>query len=199
MSDSWPEIVRAISAAPYPATALPVDPARSAACLKALGVTTKSWLGAVVANSGGILVDHGWIRVLGSGDGVLPDVISQTDSQTGALIAAYDILGGQFAWLPPEQGARPSMHYFAPDTLEWENLKQGYGEWLSAVIAGGMTGFYETLRWPGWQQEVATLSLDQGLSTWPPPFTTEGKDLATVTRKAVPMTELLSFYTGMPQ
>ncbi|WP_255498993.1 DUF2625 family protein [Micromonospora sp. BL1] len=41
---------------------LPVDSQQAAACLAALEITTRSWLGAVVANSGGLVIDHGWLR-----------------------------------------------------------------------------------------------------------------------------------------
>ena len=69
-----------------------------------------------------------------------------TDASTGRLIVAYDVLGGPFAWMPHEPGASPTLHYFGPDTLEWLDLRRGYGEWLDATISGALTGFYETAR-----------------------------------------------------
>ncbi|WP_323373404.1 DUF2625 family protein [Plantactinospora alkalitolerans] len=50
------------------------------------------------------------------------------------------------------------MHYFAPDELDWQDLEQGYADWLHAMLAGSMTRFYDTLRWPGWKAKVAALS-----------------------------------------
>ena len=44
-----------------------MEPSRAAVCSAALGVSTRSWLGAVAATSGGLIVDHGWLRVLGRG------------------------------------------------------------------------------------------------------------------------------------
>jgi hypothetical protein len=38
------------------------------------------------------------------------------------------------------------------------------------------------------------IDLDQDIHTWPSPWTAEGKDLATVSRKAIPMTELIAFH-----
>jgi len=35
-------------------------------------VTTRSPMGAVISESGGILVDHGWLRILGAGHPRLP-------------------------------------------------------------------------------------------------------------------------------
>ncbi|MFG1925236.1 DUF2625 family protein [Cryptosporangium sp. NPDC048952] len=45
------------------------------------------------------------------------------------------------------------------------------------VVGGSLTQFYDALRWPGWEADVAALDLDQGFSLWPPPFTVEGKTL----------------------
>lgn len=194
MEDSaWPEVGAAISSAPYPVHVLPVDPASAQACPTALGFTTRSWLGAVVANAGGLLVDNGWLRVLGSGCQGLPDVVAEAEATTGQLTVAYDVMGGVFAWLQPHPSERPTIHYFGPDTLDWQDLNQGYADWLYAVLAGSLTQFYDTLRWPGWEAEVGALDVDQGISAWPPPWTREGKDLSTVSRKAIPLGELVSF------
>jgi Protein of unknown function DUF2625 len=191
---AWPEVSAAVAAAPYPVEVLPADPGKAAACLAALEITTRSWLGAVVARTGGLLVDHGWLRVLGGGHGRLPDVVAESDPQAGVVMVGYDVMGGQFAWLPGQPGAKPTVHYFGPDDLGWLDLEQGYAEWLNAILAGSLTRFYENLRWPGWAAEVAALALDEGITAWPPPFTVEGQDLSTALRKTVPLAELVSFY-----
>jgi hypothetical protein len=191
---AWPEVSAAMAAAPYPVRVLPADPDRVAACSAVLGVTTRSWLGAVVANAGGVLVDHGWVRVLGCGYDRLPDVVTQADTEAGVLTVGYDVMGGQFVWLQAEPGARPTVYYFGPDDLGWVDLEQGYGAWLNAILRGSLTTFYDTLRWPGWEAETGGLGLDEGFSVWPPPFTKEGKDFSAVSRKAIPLAELVSFY-----
>jgi hypothetical protein len=191
---AWPEVAAAVAAAPYPVEVLPAEPTRASACLAALEITTRSWLGAVVAHTGGLLVDHGWLRVLGSGHGGLPDVHSESDPRNGLVVIGYDVMGGQFAWAQASAGARPTVHYFGPDDLGWLDLEQGYADWLYAVLSGSLTRFYDTLRWPGWQADVAALALDQGFSVWPPPFTKEGRDLSVVSRKAVPLAEVVSLY-----
>lgn len=58
-------------------------------------------------------------------------------------------------------------------------------------MRGGATEFYRELRWPGWEEEVAALSLDEGISVYPFLFTEEGRNIATAARKAVPFRELL--------
>ena len=194
---AWDEITEAIASSPYPVTILPPDPARAERCLATLGITTRSWLGALVTHSGGLIVDHGWLRVLGSGSAELVDVLADADPAVRGLIVAFDVLGGQFAWVPPEPGTRPTIHYFGPDDLGWQDLEQGYADWLYAVLSGSLTRFYDTLRWPAWEAEVARLSLAEGIHAWPPPSTVEGKDLGTVSRTPVPMTELVWFLHDM--
>ncbi|MEV6602012.1 DUF2625 family protein [Actinoplanes sp. NPDC051346] len=185
---AWSEVTALAAAAPYPVQLLLTDPERAAACLTALGVTTRSWLGAVVANSGGLVIDHGWLRVLGGGHDGLPEVAGDD----GRLVVAFDVMGGQFAWLPAEPGARRTVHYFGPEDLEWQDLELGYGDWLDAMLAGAVPQFYAGLRWPGWEIEVAGVALDEGISAWPPPWTKEGKDLSVVSRRPIRLTELVS-------
>lgn len=159
---AWDEVEAAIAAAPYPVRALPPDPDRARAGLALLGISTATWLGAVVVNTGGLLVDHGWLRVLGSGGEGLPDVTAEADPEMGGLIVAYDVLGGQFAWVPARPGTRPTVHHFGPPNLTWVDLRQGYADWLNAVLAGALTRFYDAVRWPGWEREVGALPADRG-------------------------------------
>ncbi|MEU8284681.1 DUF2625 family protein [Micromonospora sp. NPDC048905] len=191
---AWAEISALAAAAPYPVEVLPVNLERAAACLAALEVTTRSWLGAVVANSGGLVIDHGWLRVLGGGHDALPDVAAEMVPGTARLVVAFDVMGGQFAWLQAEPGVRPTVHYFGPEDVAWQDLELGYGDWLEAMLAGSLTDFYEGLRWPGWEVEVANVALDQGIHTLPPPWTREGKDLSVVSRKPIPLAELVSIH-----
>ncbi|OJF10410.1 DUF2625 family protein [Couchioplanes caeruleus] len=185
---AWTEVSALAAAAPYPVEVLSTDPERASACLTALGITTRSWLGAVVANSGGLVIDHGWLRVLGGGHDGLPEVAADD----GRLVVAFDVMGGQFAWLSTEPGARPTVHYFGPEDLAWQDLEFGYGDWLHAMLAGAVTQFYAGLRWPGWEAEVAGVALDEGISAVPPPWTREGKDLSVVSRRPIRLTELVS-------
>jgi hypothetical protein len=61
-------------------------------------------------------------------------------------------------------------------------------------LEGGSTDFYTQLRWAGWAQESAALSLSQGISIYPPPFTEQGRELSATSRRAVPFDELLAVY-----
>lgn len=190
---AWPKIEAFIAQAPYPVEPLPVDRATALSCLHRLQVTTASWLGSVVYHSGGVLIDHAWLRVFGSGhaDRALADILTANNGNQAGLVIAQDVLGGQFVWGGSAADGRPAVRYFAPDSLRWEDLGCGYGDWLHSMITGSATEFYESLRWPGWEAEVARCKLDQGINTLPSPWTAEGKDLGNVSRRAVPMAELV--------
>ena len=61
-------------------------------------------LGALALNSGGMLGDHGWVRLLGGGSGRLPDLatVSGPGPQAASapplsLTVGFDVLGGRFA------------------------------------------------------------------------------------------------------
>lgn len=190
---AWPEVEAAVAAAPYPVEVLVADARQADAELLRLQVTSRSWLGAVVHRCGGLVIDHGWLRVLGSGNKQrrLASLGEINEGIGGGIVVAQDVLGGQFAWVAPAE-ATPTIRYFAPDTLRWEDCEIGYGQWLAAMLGGGVTGFYEELRWSGWTDEVAACGLDQAIHTWPPLWTREGEDLSTVSRRPVPMSEMLA-------
>jgi hypothetical protein len=193
---AWPEIAAVIASAPYPVEVLEADPTEAARCLHQLQVTTRSWLGAVVHRTGGVVVDYGWLRIFGAGHRgrMLADILTVNAGDVVGVIVAEDVLGGRFSWGSSGSEVQPTIHYFGPDTLEWQDLDIGYGHWLGAMIGGATTQFYENLRWPGWAAEVGTLRLDQGISAYPPPSTVEGMDLGAARRGVVPMAELVDYY-----
>ena len=191
---AWAEIEAAVSGSPYAVELLPADPDRAAACLHRLQVATTSWLGALVYGTGGLVLDGGWLRVLGSGHPRrrLPDIHEVNERfEPAGLVVAQDILGGEFVWRQGESEGKPTIHYFAPDTLRWEDLTLGYTDWLYAMLAGAADRFYLSWRWPGWRDEVAACPLDAGISTMPPLFAQDGRDIGGVSRRPVAMAELL--------
>ena len=66
---AWPELQKWIAEAKNPVEVLPANQADKESNLFDLQVTTKSILGAIIYETGGLLVDSGWIRILGSGSG----------------------------------------------------------------------------------------------------------------------------------
>jgi hypothetical protein len=190
---AWPEIAAAIAAAPYPVVVLDADPQRADGELLQAQVTTRSWLGSVIHRTGGLVLDHGWLRVLGSGSEqhALASFGEINERISSGLIVAQDVLGGQFAWTPGTSG-KPTIQYLAPDTLRWEDTERGYGDWLAAMIGGAMTGYYEELRWTEWADKVEACRLDQAINVFPPLWTREGKNNNSVSRRPIPMSQAMS-------
>src|SRR5689334_9116709 len=64
---AWTRIVGWLSEARHPVEILPVDRSCGERTLLHLQVTTRSVLGSIALESAGLLVDHGWLRILGAG------------------------------------------------------------------------------------------------------------------------------------
>src|SRR5438067_305284 len=74
---AWPLVCNWIKEATNPTEILPAsDPARGEA-LVAAQVTTRSPMGAIIYETGGLLIDQNWLRVLGSGHPHLPRSLPQ--------------------------------------------------------------------------------------------------------------------------
>jgi Protein of unknown function DUF2625 len=199
---AWPEWLELIRLAPVTVLVLPAARQAGLEMLFRLQVTARSPMGALALNSGGILVDHGWVRLLGGGSEGLPDLaaanglgLPDASGPPPWLTAGFDVLGGRFAvnggGLPGQPG---EVCYWGPDTLAWTPLGGGYSQFARMVLGGGLARFYQDLRWPGWQEEVAALRADQGISVHPFLFTAQSHPIARASRRPVPFAELLGVH-----
>lgn len=179
---------------------LPRDAKRAEAELLNAQVTTRSPMGAIIYETGGILIDGGWIRILGSGcerldRGMFEWNKGKTFENYGEppayLLVADDILGGLFAINGGAFGQEGlgQMYYLAPDTLSWEPMNCGYSEFVSWTLGGDIHMFYEPFYWDGWQEEVSKLNGNQVFSFYPFLWTKEGQQIEAVSRKVVPIEE----------
>ena len=200
---AWPVVQSWIKGAKNRVEALPPDEARKEQVLSELQVTLRSPMGAIVDQTGGLLVDHGWLRLLGSGHPRFARALSAwnrgrpIDAQGnsgGCMLVADDVVGGFFALNGGAfQGRMTDVFYFAPDSLCWEPLTgMGYTEFLGWSLNSDLNKFYESFRWPGWRDEIASLNGDQALSIYPPLFTKEGKDISRCSRKPCAVSEIYS-------
>jgi hypothetical protein len=173
---------------------LPKSQAHADSALLAAQVTTRSPMGAIIYQTGGILVDNGWLRILGSGCPAMNrDLMGwNKGKQQGFLLVADDVLGGFYAINGGAFGAElvGKIFYFAPDALNWETTNKTYSEFLIFCFSGNLAGYYKGLRWKGWEQEVGTLNGNQGIMCIPFLFTKEGKNVGRNQRKSVPIEEL---------
>jgi hypothetical protein len=197
---AWPQIAALIDAAPFPVEIAPPSDDH-AADMEALHAHEGTTLGAMISHTGGLLIDHGWVRLLGShserlgrslvgwnaaqglgGDGRAP----------GLLIVGDDVLGGIFAIDGGAFGGEPGLvWYFGPDSLSWEPLNCGFTALLHFLIGPGLDTFYADHRWPGWAAEVDAISGDGAIFLHPPLWAV-GPNIPERHRGAVPMTEMLA-------
>lgn len=200
---AWPVIEDAIASAIHPVTIVPSERSARELTLVRLQVTARSGLGALALETGGLLVDHGWLRVLGGGEPPL-NLATANGLETppaeppAQLLVAFDVLGGKYAvnggGLP---GAPGEVCYFAPDELAWWPMEMGHLDFVVWSMSDRLEQFNAHLRWDGWGREVETLRLDQGMSVFPFPSTAEGHDLSKVSRQPVPVAELLSIWEDL--
>jgi hypothetical protein len=202
---AWPLVQQWIRAATNKIEVLPVSDVNRSDALVATQVTTRSPLGAIIYETGGILVDNGWIRILGSGHPRLPRSLPEwnlgrTTEKIGEypnfLLIADDVLGGFFAVNGGALGEDiGNVYYFAPDTLDWESLERGYTEFIDFCLNGDFQQYYGDYRWNGWEIEVSAIAGDKAFSIYPPLFT-NGPDISERDRRPVPLAELYSLYVG---
>ncbi len=178
------------AAAPHTVEILPCAPEARQRTLEALQVTTRSPLGALAYHTGGVLVDQGWLRILGAGCDRLPRALDSWNGlETGdrrfdrGLLVGDDVLGGFFAWFDEPR----SIHYLGPDSLRWEDLQLGYTDWLASMLSDRLAPFYAALRWDGWEREVTALRPDQAIHVYPPLVM---RTAGSRSRRAVPVDEL---------
>lgn len=189
--DAWEECRAIIINGSNRLTLLDVPTSIGEQTLLKIQVTTRSYLGVIAYQTGGILVDCGWIKLLGSPhDDIFGDLASwnglDTNQQSplqkkiqlpileGIFVIAYDVSGGFFALNGGKFGPSKTVFYFAPDCLEWEDTELTYSEFIQWLVDGDLALFYETCRFDGWQERVQQLQPDEVLSYYPPLWTKEG-------------------------
>ena len=88
---------------------------------------------------------NGYLKILGNdsenGFSYCNELFSKCYNSSRCLIA-YDILGGLFAINIEKLNA---IEYFAPDTLEWEDLEIDYKDFLYWVTTNQLDTFYQEL------------------------------------------------------
>ena len=133
-------------------TLLPPSDAVRVETLQRLQVTTRSMLGTVVYETGGVSVADGLIRLLGSGagrslqrsnedvgcplDGRYPDILIVADDMLGGLFA---LNGGRFG--PDRQG---QVFHLPADDVVWMPLDFGYYNFVSWCLSGDLGTFYQS-------------------------------------------------------
>lgn len=198
---AWPDLRTSISRSTRSVEVLPTSRDRAEAVILALQVTTRSPMGAIALETGGLVIDH-WLRVLGGGGPRMDGDLARWNGfgdrpilprQRGLLLIGHDVIGGFFAIDGGRLGdGKGEVHYFAPDSLSWEGIDMSYSGWLDAMLDNSINDFNAENRWTGWEREAAACALDSGISIYPGLWTAESRPIEKTSRKAVPMEELWS-------
>lgn len=204
----WPVVKGWIDQATNKVEILPCERIKSGEALVSAQLSTRSLMGAIIYETGGILIDNGWIRILGAGSErmkrSLPDwnkgkTFSEFGEMPPYLLIADDAVGGLFAinggFLGNDDMGK--IYYFAPDTLAWEPLDISYSQFLMFCFGSDLCRFYSNLRWQGWIEDIKTLEPDYAYIFYPYLWTKEGKDVNTISRRVVPIQEIYDFNMEM--
>ena len=132
-----------------------LPPARGEETLTQLQVSARSTLGSIALETGGILVDDGWLRILGGGSEALPSVaewaglgdVQLVEPVDRGLCVAFDAVGGFFVLLAHTN----RVHSFMPDTLDWQDTGLGYSAFVHWTLHGDLDRFYGALRRADWR------------------------------------------------
>ncbi|MDN3657230.1 DUF2625 domain-containing protein [Ferruginibacter paludis] len=199
----WPTVKQWIDSAKNKVEVLPVDTIKAKDVLYKTQVTTRSIMGAIVFSTGGMLIDNGWIRILGSGSAAmqrtLPDwnkgkAFKAFGDPPVYFLVADDAAGGYFAINYGLFGNDvESMYYLSPDNLKWEALNMNYEDFIWFCFTGDLNKFYTGIRWRSWKKDMETLKADEVFHIMPPLWSKEGRDIEKSIKKAVPCEELFSY------
>jgi hypothetical protein len=164
-------------------------------------------MGAIVYSTGGILIDDGWIRILGSGSSrmqrILPDwnkgkAFNEFGERPEYFLVADDAAGGFFAMNYGSFGKdMDNIYYLSPENLKWEPTEMTYEDFIWFCFNGDIKKFYSGIRWSSWRKDVKGLKADEVFHIVPPLWSKEGKDLDKSLKKPVPAEEQFSYNLQM--
>ena len=195
----WTVVKQWIDSAKNKIEILPADSLKAREALYKTQVTSRSVMGAIVFSTGGILIDNGWIRILGSGSSklkrTLPDwnkgkAFNNFGERPNYFLVADDAAGGFFAVNYGSLGnAFDSVYYFSPDNLKWELLEMNYEDFIWFCFTADLKKFYSGIRWKTWKKDMEQLKADEVFHILPPLWSKEGKDIEKSLKKPVSVEE----------
>jgi hypothetical protein len=162
------------------------DSSRAELALAQSQLGTNTLLGSIIYNSGGILIDGGWIRILGSGCQKLTRSVPEWNAgklsamrneEAFYLLVADDVLGGLFAIKASSKEELETIgqvFYYGPNGLTWQSTGLSYASFIAYCFSGNLKDFYDDFRWKGWQEDIKTIDCNSVISCYPMLWTREG-------------------------
>ena len=146
--------------------------------------STSSILGALAYETGGLIIDNNWLKILGSGHKKLPRTLTDLNLRDyGYILFADDAVGGFYAINQGGLGKDIGNVYFlAPDFTEWDPLEIELDVFLQIVLSKDIEEFYEGLRWKSWQEDIPELKANECFGFFPFLWTEQG-DIESSKRK----------------
>jgi len=191
VNSAWPAIEDRAGKATNKVTVLPSAIKLAGPALLAMQNSTNEPLPAVIYHTGGILVDDGWIRILGSGDAQFKRSLltwnkNKTNGKAYTLVAD-DAVGGYFLINGGELGTdTANVYYFSPRTLKYKSLEMNYPKFLDFCFNGDLAKFYAGFRWKTWRQDVKKLDADEVFIFIPFLWNPASKNIENTIRKIIP-------------
>lgn len=182
MPSKFEVILTSIKESPKVVSMLPKQDARLLVIEKQYSINVESTLGAIVYNTGGIVID-GWIRIYGGG--VLDFAERNKLFPYDEIVVGEDILGGLFIILP-----EGNVAYFAPDTMEIEDMEISFEQFIYWCLHGDTDTFYVDYRWEHWQEDVKNLGPGYGMAFYPYLWA-EAESFEKRHREPIPMEEII--------
>lgn len=134
-------------------------------------------LAAVAAFTGGILVEQGWLRLLGAPGPATATCLQDWNDGTidtyglagRAAVVAHDVLGGFYALdLDAFRGPPGRMYRLQPDSLRWTDLGCGYTRFLLWAVSGDLGRYWPGAGRPAWVSQLEVPGPDEALLLDPP-------------------------------
>lgn len=161
----------------------PEDGIRTETLLR-LQITTRSMLGAVAYETGGVAIAEGLVRLLGSAGG--RSLIQAADlagcpldgSQPDVIVVADDVLGGLFALNGGRFGAagQGEVFHLAADDIVWTPLGVGYTDFVAWCLSGDLNQLYGPLADLDEYKALPRPPFDATYSFYPCLWTREAKE-----------------------
>jgi len=193
-TSAWPGISLLSQRATNKITILPATPANGKRVIVQLQQSTQTALGAVAYYTGGMLIDSGWIRILGSGHRSMKRDLAlwnkNKSAGKGFLLIADDAIGGFYVLNTGGLGADTGkVYYLSPKGLAYTSLGTDYDGFLQFCFTGDLDKFYKGLRWKTWRTDLEKLPADNAFVFFPFLWVGDTQGIDKKVRRDIPVEE----------
>ena len=144
----------------------------------------------IVVNNASKIVVNNYLRLLCSGETEYENILQFNNKFTECIgekkyAVAHDIFGGIFAIT--ESG----IIYFSPDSLNWEDLKISYADFVIWLSTQNINEYYEPFTWSDSDDYIKNVKPNEGIIMYPFLWSKEC-NVNTASKRVIPFNELLT-------